>query len=88
MAAGLAALDMVASDRRMESYQPYWAVRAHLLASAGDHDGAVRAFQLAMGLERDPAVRDYLSRCREELDNESVRRAESDAAGSRNSSKH
>lgn len=86
-AAGLAALDMVASDRRMESYQPYWAVRAHLLASAGDHDGAVRAFQLAMGLERDPAVRDYLSRCREELENESVRRAESDAAGSRNSSK-
>jgi RNA polymerase sigma-70 factor (ECF subfamily) len=65
--AGLAALDEVSRDRRIETYQPYWAVRAHLLTRAGDREAAHHAYQLAIGLERDPAVRDYLSHCREEL---------------------
>jgi RNA polymerase sigma-70 factor (ECF subfamily) len=69
-AAGLAALDAVALDRRLGSYQPYWAVRAHLLAGAADYGAARDAYRLAIGLERDPALREYLSRRSEELPGE------------------
>jgi RNA polymerase sigma-70 factor (ECF subfamily) len=65
--AGLAALDAVAADRRMENYQPYWAVRAHLLARTNQRDEAIEAYRLAMGLESDPAVREYLAERIEEL---------------------
>jgi RNA polymerase sigma-70 factor (ECF subfamily) len=58
--AGLAALDAVASDRRLVEYQPYWAARASLLARAGDAAEADRAYALAIGLETDPAVRRFL----------------------------
>jgi RNA polymerase sigma-70 factor (ECF subfamily) len=60
--AGLAALDAAGADRRVESYQPYWAARANLLGRTGSHDAARHAYQLAIGLERDPAVREYLRR--------------------------
>ncbi|HEY6445491.1 MAG TPA: DUF6596 domain-containing protein [Acidobacteriaceae bacterium] len=66
-AAGLAALDAVAADRRMENYQPYWAVRAHLLARTNQRGEALQAYRLAMGLESDPAVREYLAERIEEL---------------------
>ena len=33
--AALAALAPLAADKRMQSYQPYWAARGHLLARAG-----------------------------------------------------
>jgi len=66
-AAGLAALDTVSHDPRLDTYQPYWAVRAHLLTRAGDHTAARHAYQLAIGLERDPALREYLARCSDEL---------------------
>ena len=59
-AKGLAELDALASDRRLVDYQPYWAARADLLARAGETDAAGQAFQLAIGLEFDPAVRRYL----------------------------
>ncbi len=58
--AGLAALDEVAADARLEEYQPYWAARAELLAKVGAHADAQRAYDLAIGLERDPAVRKFL----------------------------
>jgi RNA polymerase sigma-70 factor, ECF subfamily len=61
-AAGLAALDTVADDARLADYQPYWAARAGLLARAGDSSGANLAYQRAIGLEADPAVRRFLQR--------------------------
>jgi RNA polymerase sigma-70 factor (ECF subfamily) len=61
-AAGLAALDAVADDARLADYQPYWAARAGLLARAGDTAGADLAYQRAIGLEADPAVRRFLQR--------------------------
>jgi RNA polymerase sigma-70 factor, ECF subfamily len=70
--AGLAALDAVAGDARLAQYQPYWAARAGLLAGAGEVDAADRAYEQAIGLESDPAVRRFLQRRRAEL---SLRRA-------------
>jgi len=61
-AAGLAALDAVAGDARLLDYQPYWAARAGLLARVGDWGGAEAAYQRAIGLEADPAVRRFLQR--------------------------
>lgn len=58
--AGLAALEIAGADSRAESYQPYWAARANLLARIGSNDAARHAYQLAIGLESDPAVREYL----------------------------
>ena len=62
-AAGLAALDGLASDTRLKQYQPYWAARADLLARHGDTTGAWQAYQQAIGLEREPAVRRHLQAC-------------------------
>lgn len=61
--AGLAALDAAGEDQRVNQYQPYWAARAHLLGRCGSSDAARQAYQLAIGLESDPAVREYLHRC-------------------------
>ena len=60
---GLAALEAAGADRRVESYQPYWAARANLLGRTGSYDAARHAYQLAIGLENDPAVREYLRQC-------------------------
>ena len=57
-AAGLAALaELPAEPAR--SYQPYWAVRAHLLARAGDPQASA-AYATAAGLAEDPAVKLFL----------------------------
>jgi RNA polymerase sigma-70 factor, ECF subfamily len=66
-AAGLAALDAVAGDARLAAYQPYWAARAGLLARTGDASEADRAYERAIGLEADPAVRRFLERHRDAL---------------------
>ena len=42
------------------SYQPYWAVRAHLLARLDRHQEAAHAFDRAIGLSEDPAMRAFL----------------------------
>jgi RNA polymerase sigma-70 factor (ECF subfamily) len=63
-AAGLEALAAVAGDRRLPEYQPYWAARAELLARAGDREAADEAYERAIGLERDAAVRRFLERRR------------------------
>ena len=52
----------VATDARLAEYQPYWAARADLLARTGAHGEARRAYEIAIGLERDPAVRRFLQR--------------------------
>ena len=66
-AAGLAALDALADDARLAEYQPYWAARAGLLAAAGDVESADRAYEQAIGLESDPAVRRFLQQGRMKL---------------------
>jgi RNA polymerase sigma-70 factor (ECF subfamily) len=60
-AAGLALLDAV-DVVRVAAYQPYWAVRAHLLAQNGDA-AAADAYRRAIGLTEDAAVRRFLQ-CR------------------------
>jgi RNA polymerase sigma-70 factor, ECF subfamily len=57
---GLAELDIIASDARLGEYQPYWAARAELLSQSGDFSAADLAYQRAIGLESDPAVRQFL----------------------------
>jgi RNA polymerase sigma-70 factor (ECF subfamily) len=65
--AGLAALDALAKDNRIAEYQPYWAARAALLARLGDREGADNAYALAIGLEADPVLRDFLQKKRAAL---------------------
>jgi predicted RNA polymerase sigma factor len=60
--AGLNAMPDVAVDARLDEYQPYWAARAELLGKTGALDEAYRAYERAIGLERDPAVRRFLQR--------------------------
>ena len=59
-AAALQALQEWADDKRLTEYQPYWAARAELLARTGACDEACQAYDIAIGLERDPAVRHFL----------------------------
>jgi RNA polymerase sigma-70 factor, ECF subfamily len=56
----LQALDEIAGDSRLTEYQPYWAARAELLAKTGSRDEARKAYEMAIGLERDPSVRRFL----------------------------
>jgi RNA polymerase sigma-70 factor (ECF subfamily) len=58
--AALHALDALASDARLRDYQPYWAARADLLARTGAKHESLQAYERAIGLERDPAVRRFL----------------------------
>ncbi|HXC00626.1 MAG TPA: DUF6596 domain-containing protein [Terriglobales bacterium] len=57
--AGLAVLDTIALED-ISSYQPYWAVRAHLLQRLGKTPEALDAYDRAIGLAEDPAVREFL----------------------------
>ena len=58
-AAGLALLDTI--DRAaVATYQPFWAVRAHLLRQVGEGVDAVEAYDRAIGLTEDPAIRRFL----------------------------
>ena len=59
-AAALEALESVAGDRRLAEYQPYWAARAELLAKVDRYAEARQAYEIAIGLERDPALRHFL----------------------------
>ena len=56
---GLAALDL-ASEDSMSQYQPYWSARAHLLARADRLEQARAAYDHAIGLAIDPAIRGFL----------------------------
>ncbi len=60
--AALEAMEQVDADVRLAEYQPYWAASAELLAKTGAHGEARRAYETAIGLERDPAVRRFLLR--------------------------
>jgi RNA polymerase sigma-70 factor (ECF subfamily) len=58
-AAALALLDGI-ERAAVSTYQPYWAVRAHLLRRSGREREATEAFERAIGLTEDEAVRRYL----------------------------
>ena len=64
---GLAALDVVGAQNPVLDYQPYWAARARLLARCGDPAAADEAYALSIGLETDPAVREFLQKQRQAL---------------------
>ncbi len=57
--AGLAALDAIAGED-VSGYQPYWAVRAHLLQRLRKGTEALDAYDRAIALAEDPAVREFL----------------------------
>lgn len=63
----LAALPDPTTDRRVFEYQPFWAARAELLARMGSFAEARHAYEIAIGLERDPAVRQFLEQRRAAL---------------------
>ncbi len=48
------------SSERVDSFQPTWALRAHLLARAGREQEAQRAYRRAIELTTDPAERAHL----------------------------
>lgn len=58
---------VIGEVRRMEEcdgmadYQPYWAARGALEAEDGNKHEAKRAYSIALGLTRDPAVRAWLT---------------------------
>jgi len=55
----IAVLDSMPLDD-VSGYQPYWAVRAHLLQRLGKTREAADAYDRAIGLAEDPAVREFL----------------------------
>ena len=57
--AGLELLDEIEPDA-VSAYQPYWAVRAHLLQTLGKTAEAFNAYDRAIGLAEDQAVREFL----------------------------
>jgi predicted RNA polymerase sigma factor len=57
--AGLAVLESI-DPAAVSHYQPYWAVRAHLLQRLGKTRQASDAYDRAIGLAEDPAVRRFL----------------------------
>lgn len=56
---GLEVLDAIGQDAA-SAYQPYWAVRAHLLQALGKTAESLDAYDRAIGLAEDPAVREFL----------------------------
>ncbi|MFW6078378.1 MAG: RNA polymerase sigma factor [Gemmatimonadota bacterium] len=61
-AAGLALLDALDAldETAVATYQPYWAVRGHLLRLLDRGPEATAAYDRAIGLTEDPAVRRFL----------------------------
>jgi predicted RNA polymerase sigma factor len=57
--AGLAVLNRIDPDD-VSAYQPYWAVRSHLLQRLGKTSEAKDAYDRAIGLAEDPAVKEFL----------------------------
>jgi hypothetical protein len=63
---GLAVLDAVDWDV-VSAYQPYWAVRAHLLQRLERIADASDAYDRAIGLAEDPAIRQFLLKKRADV---------------------
>ncbi|MGA9667601.1 MAG: DUF6596 domain-containing protein [Terracidiphilus sp.] len=56
----LATMPDLAADQRLAQYQPYWVARAELLSRTAAYAEAREAYQIAISLERDPAVCRFL----------------------------
>jgi RNA polymerase sigma-70 factor (ECF subfamily) len=56
---GLALLQRLDAEE-VRNYQPYWALIAHLLKRLDRKREAAQAYERAIGLTEDPAVRDFL----------------------------
>jgi RNA polymerase sigma-70 factor (ECF subfamily) len=74
--AALEAMPQVADDARLADYQPYWAARAELLSQKGEYREARRAYEVAIGLESDPAVRRFLQQRQSALPEGSISQRE------------
>jgi predicted RNA polymerase sigma factor len=61
--AGFALLDDITPES-VQTYQPYWAVRAHLLQRLGRRAEALDAFDRAISLTEDSAIQQFLLRRR------------------------
>jgi RNA polymerase sigma-70 factor (ECF subfamily) len=46
--------------KAVKSYQPYWALKAHLLKHSGCQSEAQQAYLRAIGLTEDAAIREFL----------------------------
>jgi predicted RNA polymerase sigma factor len=44
----------------MKNYQPFWALKAHLLKQLGHKSEAQNAYSRAIGLTEDSAIREFL----------------------------
>jgi predicted RNA polymerase sigma factor len=60
-AAGWTLLQTIPADS-VKSYQPYWALTAHLLKRMRRFEEAREAYDRAVGLCEDPAMREFLAR--------------------------
>jgi predicted RNA polymerase sigma factor len=60
-AAGWALLEALPAEA-IKTYQPYWALAAHLLSRMGRGDEAASAYNRAIGLCEDAAAREFLAR--------------------------
>ena len=65
--AALAEIEALYNDARMAEYQPYWAGRAELKGKTGAYREARQCYDVAIGLERDGAVRQFLRRRQESI---------------------
>jgi RNA polymerase sigma-70 factor (ECF subfamily) len=65
--AGLRELDELIHQEQVCGYQPYWAARADLLGRVGVISGAQRAYERAIALSKDKAVRRFLQRQMEQV---------------------
>lgn len=59
---GLKLVERLSADERLKEYQPYWAARAELLVRTKSFVEAREAYEIAIGLERDEAIRRFLRR--------------------------
>lgn len=57
---GLALLDEIPAEA-IKSYQPYWALSAHLFKRMQKYEEARAAYSLAIGLCTDPSIREFLN---------------------------
>ncbi len=60
-AAGWALLEVLPAEA-IKTYQPYWALAAHLLQRMARADEAASAYSRAIGLCEDDAAREFLAR--------------------------
>jgi RNA polymerase sigma-70 factor (ECF subfamily) len=67
---GISVLDSIEHES-VSNYQPYWAVRAHLLQRLGKTHEASDVYDRAIGLAEDPAVREFLLQKRASSSNSS-----------------